>query len=225
MSSPIVVSDMDGTLATAETWRGVLAWVNANHPSAAARRFVTIRLPLVVLAKGGVYDKESFRSRWVRDQATLLRGLGEEQLAAMGEWVVDHYLWPARRLVAIDAVTVAARVARETDPGSRLILATGTYQQIGDAFARRLGADAALGTPLELRDGIATGALAIPTQAGEQKAAAVRAHAAGGEVVAAFGDTAADVPLLALARRAVAVAPDAALRKEAVARGWEILEG
>ena len=59
---------------------------------------------------------------------------------------------------------------------------------------------------------------------GAQKAAAVRALAEGGEVVAAFGDTAADVPLLSLATRAVAVHPDSELREEAIARGWTILE-
>ena len=64
-----------------------------------------------------------------------------------------------------------------------------------------------------------------PTQTGASKAQAVQDAAAGGEILAAFGDTKADVPLLRLATRAVAVAPDTALRKEAVARGWEILEG
>jgi phosphoserine phosphatase len=224
MPAPIIVSDMDGTLSTAETWRGVLAWVTAHHPSPAARRFVAIRLPLVLMAKLGVYDKEAFRGRWLRDEAALLRGVDADGLAAMGEWVVEHHLWPARRQAAVDAVASAVDEAQASDPGTELILATGGYQQVGDAFARRLGARLALGTPLELRDGVATGRLAAPTQSGEQKAAAVQARASGGQVLAAFGDTAADIPLLGLARRSVAVAPDPALRRAAVARGWEILE-
>jgi HAD superfamily phosphoserine phosphatase-like hydrolase len=225
MSVPVVVSDMDGTLTTAETWRGVLAWVTEHHPSPAARRFVTVRLPLIALAKLGAYDKEAFRARWIRDEARLLAGVTAEGLVAMGEWVVERHLWPARREAAIEAVDAATRAARAQEPGSVLLLATGGYQQVGDAFARRIGADAALGTPLEIRQGAATGNLAAPTQSGTQKAAAVRARAAGGDVVAAFGDTAADVPLLEMAGRAVAVAPDAALRRTAVTRGWEILEG
>ena len=51
------------------------------------------------------------------------------------------------------------------------------------------------------------------------------AAADGGDILAAFGDTVADIPLLRAATRAVAVAPDAALRREAHSRGWEILEG
>jgi phosphoserine phosphatase len=224
VTAPVVVSDMDGTLATAETWRGVLAWIRANHPSPAARRFVTVRLPKVALAKLGLTDKEAFRARWMEDQARLLAGLTADRVTEMAEWVVDRHLWPTRRQAAIDAVLAAVADVRTTYPAARLVLATGAYQPIGEAFARRLGADAALGTPLELRDGIATGAVLAPTQSGEQKAAAVRAHAGDWDVVAAFGDTSADVPLLAMARRAVAVAPDAALRREAVARGWEIME-
>jgi HAD superfamily phosphoserine phosphatase-like hydrolase len=225
MSSPVVVSDMDGTLATADTWRGVQAWTLANWPSAAARRFVRVRLPQVMLAKAGLLDAEAFRARWLRDQARLLRGLPAGRLDEMGEWVVDAHLWPARRLPAVDAVIAAATAARAEDPRARLLLASGAFQPIADAFARRLGADVALGTPLEVRDGVATGALLRPTQAGEAKAAAVAAEAGGGEILAAFGDTAADIPLLRLATRAVAVAPDKGLRREAVARGWEIVEG
>ena len=224
MSAPIVVSDMDGTLATAETWRGVLAWIRDQYPSPAARRFVRARLHRILLAKAGILDKEAFRGRWMEDQARLLRDLPEPRLRQMAEWVVGEHLWPSRRHAAIDAVIATSERARRDHPGTRLVLATGAYQPLGEAFARRIGADVALGTPLELRDGVVTGALAGPTASGEAKAAAVLAEAAGGEVLAAFGDTVADIPLLRLATRAVAVAPDKALRREAAARGWELVE-
>jgi HAD superfamily phosphoserine phosphatase-like hydrolase len=224
MSAPVVVSDMDGTLATVDTWRGVQAWILEHHPSPAARRFVTVRLPRVALAKAGLLDKEAFRARWLLDQARLLAGVPEARLAEMGEWVAEHHLWPVRREAGIDAVAAAIAQARAAHPGARLLLATGAFQPIGDAFARRIGADLALGTPLVVRDGVVTGELGMAVQAGEAKAAAVRAAADGGEILAAFGDTVADIPLLRAAVRAVAVAPDRALRREALARGWEILE-
>jgi len=221
MTSAVIVSDMDGTLTTAETWRGVLEWVKVNRPRGAAQRFVTLRLPLVILAKLGMINKERFRARWLSDLAALLRGATEAELDVMGEWVVEQYLWPARRTSGLAAVANA--LASAGTSGVQLLLATGGYQQVGDAFARRIGAVAALGTPLEFVDGVATGRLAGATQSGEQKAAAVSRRAAGGEILAAFGDTAADIPLLAAARRAVAVAPDARLREEAKRRGWEIV--
>ena len=223
MTRPIVVSDMDGTLTTAETWRGVHQWIRANYPSAAASRFIAVRLPLVFLARSGIINKERFRARWLTDQTKLLRGLPAEQLAVMGEWVVEHLLWPARRVEAVSAVQATLATAQATDPSTELVLATGGYQPIAAAFAKKLGATIALGTPFEVVDGIATGKLAAPTQSGEEKAAAVRAAAAGGAILAAFGDTAADIPLLRLAERPVVVAPDRALQRVALAEGWESL--
>ena len=221
---PLIVSDMDGTLTAAETWRGVLDWVRQHRPSAAARRFVTLRLPIVAVARLGLIDKERFRARWLRDMAHLLAGASASELAAMGEWVVEHHLWPARRRSALEAVAAETANARMAHPTARLVLATGGYQSVGDAFARRIGADLALGTPLEMRDDRATGRLAALTQSGAHKAAAVRAVAAGGDVLVAFGDTAADLPLLRMAERAIAVAPDAPLRAAAAGAGWEIIE-
>ena len=223
MTRPIVVSDMDGTLTTAETWRGVHQWILAHAPSAAARRFITVRLPIVFLARSGLLNKERFRARWLEDQTKLLRGVSREQLEAMGEWVVDHHLWPARRVAAVAAVQAALATARAIDPRAELVLATGGYQPIADACAKRLGANIALGTPFDMHEGRATGRLAAVTQSGEEKARAVRSCAAGGRILAAFGDTSADIPLLQLAERAVAVAPDPALAAEAARVGWERL--
>ena len=214
---------MDGTLTTAETWRGVHQWIRANYPSAAASRFITVRLPLVFLARSGLMNKERFRARWLKDQTKLLRGLPADQLAVMGEWVVEHLLWPARRVEAVTAVQAALAAARAVDPSAELVLATGGYQPIAAAFAKKLGATIALGTPFEVISGIATGNLAAPTQSGEEKARAALACADGGRIVAAFGDTAADIPLLKLADRAVAVAPDSQLSREAARMGWERL--
>lgn len=223
MTRSIVVSDMDGTLTTAETWRGVHQWIRANYPSAAASRFITVRLPLVFLARSGLLNKERFRARWLEDQTKLLRGLPEAQLAAMGEWVVERLLWPARRVAAVTAVQAALVTARAVHSNAELVLATGGYQPIAVAFAKKLGATIALGTPFEVANGIATGKLAAPTQSGEEKARAALACADGGQILAAFGDTAADIPLLKLAERAVAVAPDRALSIEAARMGWERL--
>jgi phosphoserine phosphatase len=224
MPAPLVVSDMDGTLATVDTWRGVHAWIRACYPSRDADRFVRVRLPAIVKARVFGIDKEGFRARWQEDQARLLEGMDAARLDELATSVVEEHLWPSRRQVAVDAVHAAIETARGADPAARLVLATGGWQPLGDAFAKRLGADLALGTPLEVRDGIVTGRTVVPTQSGAQKAAAVRALAAGSPIVAAFGDTAADVALLELAERPVAVAPDRELRLEAVRRGWEILE-
>ncbi len=200
------------------------AWLRVHRPSCAVRRFAWVRLPLVIAYRLGLDQKEAFRARWVRDLAGLLRGLDESDLAVAGEWVVEHHLWPARRTAVLDLVAVALAEARLADPSAQLVLTTATYQPVADAFARRIGADLALATPLELRDGVATGRVGSAVASGEQKAAGLRAHAAGALIVAAFGDTAEDIPFLLLAARAIAVSPDTGLRAAAAERGWEIVD-
>ena len=178
----------------------------------------------MILVQLGLIDKEAFRVRWLRDLARLLRGLDERALGEMADWAVEHHLWPSRRQEALDALTAVVDEARAHGETVEVILATASYQPVADAFARRIGADAALATPLVMHEGLATGALAVPVQSQVEKAAGVSARAAGRPVVAAFGDSGGDIPMLALASRAFAVAPDKALRRAATERGWEILE-
>lgn len=224
MTTPIVASDLDGTITTAEAWRGMLAWIRANHPSREADWFVRARLPLVVASKAGLLGKEQFRARWFAELAALLRGLPERRMEELGETVVAESLWPSRRPSSVALVQGALAAARAVDPSARLVIATGAFVSVAEAFARRIGAQHGLGTPLEVRDGIITGRLAAPVQTGEQKAQAVQALAAGGPIVAAFGDTAADAHLLRLAARPVAVVPDRALRAIAMHEGWEVAD-
>jgi phosphoserine phosphatase len=113
--------------------------------------------------------------------------------------------------------------------GARVVVASGTYQPVVEAFAARLAAGPAgpiigLGTPLAVRDGLTTGRLAAPIGTGERKAERVAALVGGSRVATAYGDSLADVPLLDLAAEPVAVAPDADLRAHATARRWRILD-
>ncbi|MEO8207626.1 MAG: hypothetical protein ABI598_01230, partial [Chloroflexota bacterium] len=112
----MIVSDMDGTLSTAATWRGVHAWILANHPSGRARRFILTQLPLIAVARTRLFDQEAFRARWLRNHARLLQGVTAADLLEMGAWVVEEHLWPARRIEAIEALAETVRAARAADP-------------------------------------------------------------------------------------------------------------
>src|SRR5690242_9048798 len=92
MPAPLVVSDMDGTLATVDTWRGVHAWILANHRSRDAERFVRGRLPSIVMARVFGRDPEGFRARWQEDQLRLLTGLGASRIDDLAAFVVDEHL-------------------------------------------------------------------------------------------------------------------------------------
>lgn len=220
---PIVAADLEGTCTTGETWRGLGRYLAGHGRGRDYRLFLVPRLASLPLVRLGLVDKQAFRNRWVRDLARLLAGEDEHTLGRIAAWVVDHELWPQRR------AAVVAELAAATAEGARLALASGTYQPVLEAFAERLAAEigvdriVALGTPLEMRNGRATGRLAAPIGTGPRKARRVQALAAGAPVVAAYGDSEADLPLLEIAGEAVAVVPDPGLARVARVRGWRIL--
>lgn len=210
-----VASDLEGTLTAGSTWRGVGRYLSNNGREGAYRRFLYPRLPKVWLARRGWIDIQAFRERWMRDLAGLLRGWTRAEVDEMAAWVVEHELWPERRATVIAELEVAR------DAGARLILASGTYQPILAAFAARLGADA-LGTDLGYEDGRATGHFASNMGTGTEKAARLAGALDGATLEAAYGDSAADIPMLELARIAVAVHPDPDFERIARDRGWRI---
>lgn len=212
----VVASDLEGTLTAGSTWRGVGRYLSENGSRAPYRRFLYPRLPLVWLARRGWIDVQAFRERWMRDLTRLLRGWTEADIDEMAAWVLEHELWPERR----EAVIAELESAR--DEGARLILASGTYGPVLRAFAQRIGAEA-LGTELEYEGGRATGRFAGTMGTGEEKAARLAATLDGAALEAAYGDSAADIPMLEMAGVAVAVHPDPEFERVARARGWRIV--
>jgi HAD superfamily hydrolase (TIGR01490 family) len=112
------------------------------------------------------------------------------------------------------------------DAGQRVWLVTAAPVELGRIIARRLGLTGALGTVAEIVDGRYTGNLVGDLMHGPEKATAITAlaDAEGLELdrCSAYSDSYNDRPMLSLVGHAVAVNPDAALRREARRRGWEI---
>ncbi len=217
MNPPAAVFDLEGTLTAGETWKGVARYLRTHGQRAAYDRFFALHLPGALLTKAGLLPRRWYQSRWMRHLAGLLAGMDAGSVAAMAEWVVAEELWPGRKEKTL------RRLLAYRDAGYRIVLASGTYQPVLAAFARRLGEGVeALGTPLRFRNGVATGRLAGPINVGRAKAEAVR-RLLGGPPAVAAGDTAADLPLLGMAGQALAVDPDPRLAREARRRGWTVL--
>lgn len=212
-----VASDLEGTLTTGATWRGFGRYLKLHRSALAYRWFLLTHLPGVPLVKAGLIDEQNYKNRWLADLLRLYAGATKAEVEHMAEWVVEHEMWPARRQPVLDELE---RYRRE---GQRVIVASGTYQPIAEAFARRIGAEA-LGTALEFADGRLTGRLIGPSRVRQDKADQVLAALNGDRLAAAFGDTDSDVPLLEASECAVAVAPERKLRRIAETRGWRIIE-
>jgi len=211
----VVAFDVEGTLSTGAQWRGVGRYLGGHGRALSYRVFLLARLPSAFLARFGVVAEQPFRDRWIVDLARFLRGLTDAELARLGEWVVEHELWSARR------TSVLAELAGHVAAGRRVALLSAMYQPVIDALARILGAEAH-GTSLEMRDGSATGAVGT-VNSGAEKSRRLRDVIAGDRLVAAYGDTYADLAMLEASVSPVVVAPDRALRRVALARGWRII--
>jgi HAD superfamily phosphoserine phosphatase-like hydrolase len=219
-----VVSDLEGTLTTGETWRALGREAALRIGWARYLAFVARRLPAMARVRAGRASKRAFQDAWLTGLARCFAGVGEAEFEALAARAVDAELWPKRRHDVIAALRV------HLASGEPLLIASGSLHPLVSAFAMRLGEATgqrvqALGTPLELEGGRLTGRLAGRITVGEEKARRVHELLGSERLAVAYGDAGTDVPLLLLADAPVAVYPDATLRRTASELGWAVLDG
>lgn len=210
--SLIIASDLEGTLTTGATWKGVGRYLQQHGRAAAYNAFFLPRLPGALLAMAHLISKERYRDKWMADMLHLLKGSTADQIHALAEWVVEHELWPRRRQ------DVVAELEAHLAAGARVIITSGTYAPIPAAFARRIGAEC-IGTEIEMADGRLTGRMS-PSNTGALKAQQLQTYLGGARLHTAYGDTLADLPMLEMAEVPIAVYPDGQLRQVAAERNW-----
>lgn len=210
----IVISDMMGTLTTGSPVLGLVSWVRENQSKTRANLFMASMLPTYYLAKFGVLDWQKWGQTAMINSLGLVRDATPQTLEQIGEWAVDHDLWPDRR------EDVLARLAEHSAQGAQVYIASSVFEPTVAAFARRVGAQA-IGTPLKIENGRL--GLASDLVSSKRKIEQVLARLGVQQVDVAYGDTAQDVPLLENAVHPVAVYPDEALHAIALERGWEVL--
>ncbi|HEY0188664.1 MAG TPA: HAD-IB family hydrolase [Cellulomonas sp.] len=159
----------------------------------------------------------------VRNRALeIMRGRSVAEVVAVAEDVYDEVL----------ALRIFPGTQRLLDQhlraGHQVWLITATPVEIGELIARRLGANGALGTVAEHRDGFYTGRLVGDMLHGQAKADAVRTLAAREQIDLdlsyAYGDSTNDVPILSAVGNPCAINPDTRLRRHAADVGWPVRE-
>ena len=107
-------------------------------------------------------------------------------------------------------------------------LLTASPRELGELIAQRLGATGALGTVVEVENGILTGALVGKPLHGvvKRKAAKKLAKERGISLKRswAYSDSQNDLPLLTAVGNPIAVNPDKVLKRHALAADWPIME-
>lgn len=212
----VIASDVEGTLTTGATWRGLRAYLFDNGRRGTYYRFFVRQLPGLLLARLGWRDERRFKNDFITDMLTLFREMDEATFQRVSEYVVDTELWPQRR------ADVVAELTTQRALGHTIVLASGTFQPVLDAFAAKLDAHA-LGTPIEVREDVLSGKLAGPINVDTVKGRRVAEWLASSSLLRAYGDTIDDLPMLEQSQEPIAVAPDDALADVAAERGWRIL--
>lgn len=189
-AGPIVAFDFDGTLTVRDSFNAFLAWRSGPLRLAVG----LVRLIPAALRYLADRDRGRIKAAAVR---TLLRGIPRQHLADEAERFARSH---AARLFRPDAVE-AWKAERAS--GAVVGIVTASPDLVVEPFARRLGADFLLGTRLRFdAEGRVAGALDGENCRGAEKVRRLRERF-GPDVrlSAAYGDTAGDREMLAIAER------------------------
>lgn len=187
----IVAFDFDGTLTVRDSFTQFLRW----RAGAGGWFLGLTRMAGDLAAYAGDRDRGRLKAASVRE---FLKGTPRAQLEADAEAFAGQ-VWPG--FIRHDALACWKDWGAK---GAYRVIVTASPETTVAPFARRLEADALLGTPLVFdADDRVTGAFAGPNCRGEEKVRRLRA--AFGEdmkLAAAYGDTTGDTEMLAMAAEA-----------------------
>lgn len=120
-----------------------------------------------------------------------------------------------------------ALITEHKAAGRKIVIVSSSGAEVVEPIGAMLGADHVVATRMVVEDGRYTGEIEFYAY-GENKAIAVRELAAtrGYDLAEcyAYSDSVTDLPMLDTVGHPTAVNPDRALRKEATARGWPVLD-
>ncbi len=187
----IVAFDFDGTLTIRDSFTRFLRW------RAGAGGWIggLARMAPDLAGYLGHRDRGRLKAASVRE---FLRGVPRAQLEADAEAFAGQ-VWPG--FLRHDALACWNDWGRK---GAYRVIVTASPETTVAPFARRLEADALLGTPLVFdADDRVTGVFASPNCRGEEKVRRLRAaFGADIQLAAAYGDTTGDTEMLAIADEA-----------------------
>jgi HAD superfamily phosphoserine phosphatase-like hydrolase len=210
----IIVTDLDGTLTTGSSWQGFRSYFKKTYNALAYKLFFIRFLPHIPLMKLGLLNRTKTMTIWLQGEIGLMRGMPISEVNAMAEWVVFNELWPKGR------ADVLRELEKKRLSGTQIVVVSGAYQPLVEAFARKIDANA-IGTQLRYEDGKLQG-IELPVNSYQRKAEKVRATFPDARIVAAYGDTMSDLPMMEMSEQPVAVYPDAKLLQVAKEKRWRV---
>jgi HAD superfamily hydrolase (TIGR01490 family) len=215
--------DIDGTLTSERTWKGIMDYFRHNRLRRATHlAFLGAHYPLYYLRRLGLLSESAFRSPWAAHLAWYVRGYTPAQAEVVWDWAVERFLAGYWRL------DVRRLLDEHLQSGDLVMLVSAAPLPLVQRIAREVGAQHTAGTRFALRAGRYTGRATSPVVIDEGKAQAALAtlQALGLQVDLAastsYADSISDRSFLEMVGHPVAVYPDDALRLLAAQRLWRI---
>lgn len=184
----IVAFDFDGTLTVRDSFTEFLRW----RAGAGGWALGLVKMAPALATYARDRDRGRIKAASVKE---FLKGVPRAQLEQDAEAFAGQ-VWPG--FMRYDALAVWKDWGAK---GAHRVIVTASPETTVAPFARRLGAEALLGTPLVFDgDDRVTGAFASPNCRGEEKVRRLRAmYGDDVRLAAAYGDTSGDTEMLAIA--------------------------
>jgi HAD superfamily hydrolase (TIGR01490 family) len=216
--------DIDGTLTSERTWKGLMDYFTHHRLQRAAHlAFLGVHYPLYLLRKARLISESAFRAPWAAHLAWYLKGYTPQSAQPVWDWAVTHFL---NRYWRSD---IRQMLDEHRQAGDLVMLVSAAPLPLVERIAAEVGAQHAVGTRFEVVDGRYTGRACAPVVIDEGKAAAAQAAlqalalSVDLQAGSAYADSISDLLMLEMVGNPAAVYPDEALRAVAVQRGWRII--
>ena len=216
--------DVDGTLTQVRTWAGIINYFRQRGEKRLTyARFWLYHSILYLLFKIGLVSQVGYREPWAANLGWFLKGLYMEEAQALWDWVVTIYFGPNWHSHSLDILK------QHKEQGDLIVLISASPAPLVQRVAEELGADVAVATEFEVREGRFTGKTSDEVCIAERKAvhAKRKLEELGIEVdfenSASYADSSGDLSMLEMVGRPVALNADEVLLPIARERGWEII--
>ena len=211
--------DFDGTLASSNVVTRC-AYLVRNQPAKvrAILKYTKLVLEIPLWIGLNLYSRRLFNKIFYREY----QGMEKDCLQQLAEPLFENVILPTVYLGAKPLIDA------DRKNGFRLVLISGALDFALGPVVRYFGFDEVICNQLIYQDGIATGEIAPPLIAENEKVTAMQksCQASSAEMgkSKAYSDSSSDLPMLEAVGEPIAVNPDCRLKKVAIKRGWSILD-